>query len=136
MTSEGGVGGVFLNPGPELRSTWDGRRSPKLRVVAGRTDFQALLGEDVIFDHIEVVDMNERREFVGRLEGTSATGEPVERFLHVGARGVRDLGELLRAAGLQREVTSVVDVNDRGAVLLRVRGDGRDGAVVLSPNEG
>lgn len=128
VTARGIVGGVY---GGEALFTYDPRRTPGIKVVARPGHFTPLLPDGAEFERLEVIDMNERVEFVGRVIGRSAEGESVVRFFHFSpATGVADLQDALAGAGAALDVVDVTALNDAGLVLVRVAGDG---AVVLSP---
>jgi probable HAF family extracellular repeat protein len=130
VNSRGVVGGVFDD---EALFTYDQRRAQKVRVVASRRDFARLLGDGAKLDRIEVFDMNERIEFVGRVVGELDGGD-AERFLYFNpAVGVLDLGEVVSKAGAGASFEGVRAINDRGAILLELNDAGTEGALVISP---
>ena len=130
LTSTGVVGGVFLDPAPEAIFVYDTDAQPKVRVMARRTDFESLLDDEVDFDRIEVVDMNEQLQFVGWVHGRRGN-EAVRRAFLCREAGIVDLQQELAESRSARKITSVVDLNDHGAVLVGVGKDERGGAVIL-----
>ena len=133
VTAGGVVGGVFDG---EALFTYDRRREQRVKVVARRADFAALLPDGAVFERLEVIDMNERVELVGRVIGRSEEGGSIVRFFHFSpASGVADLQDVLGgAAGAGLGVVEVTALNDRGFLLVRAAGDGADARpVVLAP---
>ena len=130
VSSRGVVGGVLDD---EALFTYDPRRRPRVKVGARRADFVALLDAGAELSGIAVVDMNDRLEFVGRVEGR-LDGEPVVRFFYFSpAVGVLDLGEVLAEAGINGSLQGVSAINDQGALLLQLDEPGHSMAAVLTP---
>ncbi len=136
LTQKGLVGGIFENEAPDTLFTFDERRSQKLKVIARPADFRSLLPAGASLTGIEVIDMNERLEFVGRIEGADSSGAVLQRFFYFSrAVGLLDLQEILDAEGSERQIHEVLNVNDRGAVLVGFLAGERRGAIVLAPSE-
>jgi probable HAF family extracellular repeat protein len=130
VNARGVVGGVFDD---EALFTYDPRRGQKVQVVARRADLAELLPAGAAFDRIEVLDVNERLEFVGRVVGRLDAGDVVRFFYFSPAAGVLDLGDVLAGAGVGGTLSGVTAINDRGAVLLRLDDGGTAGAWVITP---
>ncbi len=131
INEAGDVFGYLLAPGSSRRGVrsvcpfrgWQPRRSPQLRPAVQPTGGSS-------FQEINVADINERLEFVGRVRGTDADGAPVERFFYFSPPfGLLDIQDLLSAAGSGRTMTDIIAINDWGEMLIRFQ----DGALVLSP---
>lgn len=134
VSAKGVVGGLLSTASPDALFTWDPRRERKLRVEARRGHFRRLLPAGSTFEAIEVIDVNERLELVGRATGTGPAGEAVERFFYYSPPyGLLDVQDLVAAAGSGRTATGVADVNNWGEILVLFSSDGVAGALVLSP---
>lgn len=136
LTQEGLVGGIFEREASDTLFTFDERRNRKVMLVAAPTDFLSLLPSGASFAGLEVVDMSERLEFVGRIAGTDATGAALERVFYFSrAVGLLDLQAILDTEGSGRQIHEVLDISDRGAVLVGFRDGERSGAIVLTPSQ-
>ncbi len=134
VTAKGVVGGLLATSAPDALFTWDPRRERKMRIEVWRGHFRRLLGAGSTFEAIEVIDVNERLELVGRVTGTGPEDEALERFFYYSPPyGLLDVQELASAAGSGRTVAGVADVNNWGEILVVFAGGEGDGALVLSP---
>lgn len=136
VSAKGVVGGLVAGAVPEGIFTWDPRRQRKFRVEARRAHFRTLLPAGSTFEGIEVTDVNERLEFVGRVRGEGPDGEAVERFFYFSPPfGLSDVQDLVTAAGSAQTVTGLADVNNWGEILVLFENGESTGALVLSPQQ-
>lgn len=136
LTVKGLVGGVFKNDSFDTLFTFDQRRTQKLKLVAHPSSFRSLLPSRASSDRVEVVDMNERLEFVGRVLGTEASGASLVRHFYFSVPvGLLDLQSLIDAEAVGHRIDEVLDINDLGAILIGFREGQRSGAIVLTPSE-
>ncbi len=135
VTRKGLVAGEMSSDGRfDTLFTYDQRRRKVRQVVVDGGDFEALLPAGAALEGIRTVDVNERLEFVGRADGSDSAGNPVERWFYFSQPlGLLNLQDLVERAGSSRRVTSVVGLNDWGAILLGYEDDGGSGALVLTP---
>ena len=78
--------------------------------------------------------MNDRIEFIGRIEGTDVNDEILERFVYFSQPGgILDLQAMMDFEGSGRQIHEVLNVNDRGTILIHFIDGERSGTIVPTP---
>lgn len=151
VTSEGVIVGDFrkrgfLERGADGIFTYDRERRRNLRILAKRKHFRRMFprGTGFAFLSLGEVYFNEALQFVGSVHAPAFDGAPdpsPRRFFFLSREtGLRDLQKILDSTGYEGQIAQLLDINDRGQILLAVeRPDSGDPAtsgsasVILTP---